>query len=170
MYICEHRNFTKMHILTSLTAPELEVHMALVLAKPTVEPIKSTPLSEEEEKSNTSSLHRLFSCRLKTTASYVMNCALSCLVLCSRLRWRHSRKRLRVSSGSALTSIWSLYDQISKPTIITRTPTGRYSWNKATRQHKMKGKSTQNGKDCWVMLRIVGPANFNYVPGNHCWV
>lgn len=35
---------------TSLTAPELEVHIALVLASPTVEPSKSTPLSKGEEK------------------------------------------------------------------------------------------------------------------------
>lgn len=33
-----------------MTAPELEVHIALVFAKPTVEPSKSTPLKEEKEK------------------------------------------------------------------------------------------------------------------------
>lgn len=60
--------------------------------------------------------------------SYVINCALSCLFHGSRLRWRQSRKRPRVTSGFVLTSIWSLYDQISTPTSITRTPTGRYSW------------------------------------------
>lgn len=31
-------------------APELDVHMALVFANPTVEPIKSTPLKDDEEK------------------------------------------------------------------------------------------------------------------------
>lgn len=45
----------KTSIFTSFTAPELAVHIALVLAKPTVEPSKSTPLNEEEEK-------RLFAC------------------------------------------------------------------------------------------------------------
>lgn len=33
---------------TSLTAPDLDVHIELVFAKPTVEPSKSTPLGEEE--------------------------------------------------------------------------------------------------------------------------
>lgn len=36
-------------IFTSFTAPELDVHIELVLAKPTVDPSKSTPLKEEEE-------------------------------------------------------------------------------------------------------------------------
>lgn len=40
----------KKRVFTSFTAPELEVHIALVLAKPTVEPSKSTPLNKEEEK------------------------------------------------------------------------------------------------------------------------
>lgn len=35
---------------TSLTAPELEVHIALVFAKPTVEPSKSTALKGDEAK------------------------------------------------------------------------------------------------------------------------
>lgn len=45
----------KTSIFTSFTAPELAVHIALVLAKPTVGPSKSTPLNEEEGK-------RLFAC------------------------------------------------------------------------------------------------------------
>ena len=45
------RKFTFIHfILTSLTAPDLEVHITLMFAKPTVEPPKSTPLNEEELK------------------------------------------------------------------------------------------------------------------------
>lgn len=35
-------------IFTSFTAPELDVHIVLVLAKPTVDPSKSTPLNKEE--------------------------------------------------------------------------------------------------------------------------
>lgn len=35
---------------TSLTAPELEVHIAFVFARPTVGPLKSTPLNEEKTK------------------------------------------------------------------------------------------------------------------------
>lgn len=31
-------------------APELDVHMALVFANPTVDPMKSTPLEDDEEK------------------------------------------------------------------------------------------------------------------------
>lgn len=40
---------TNITIFTSFTAPELDVHIALVLAKPTVDPSKSTPLREDEE-------------------------------------------------------------------------------------------------------------------------
>lgn len=93
-----HRMFTyikQKSTFTSLTAPEFEVHIALVLARPTVEPSKSTPLNEEEGKfdldasSNGSTHHPgnvLFSGESKTAVSHVMNCALSCLVLGSRFR------------------------------------------------------------------------------------
>lgn len=64
---------------TSFTAPELEVHIALVLAKPTVEPSKSTPLNEEENKcldtgSNTATHHLgiVFQCVLRDELCVVM--------------------------------------------------------------------------------------------------
>lgn len=65
--------------------------------------------------------------RTSKTDPHVTNWALSCFALFRRSAWRHTRKLSRALSELLSTSILSLYDQISKPTSMTRMFIDLYS-------------------------------------------